>query len=201
MIPARLFIDDRPSVCAACRKRFKPHKRSYAVDGVVFHVLYEYEEWIETLFFQYKEQRDVALKDVFLEGEASALRRKLRSFQCVAVCSSEAKRAERGFEPVLDIFSSLNLPLESPFYRVGSQKQSTLSASARRSIQMVLRRKRHYPLPPAKKRILLDDVLTTGSTIQAALTLLPCEAVLVVAAHPLWIQTHRHERIKSRFWK
>ena len=51
MIPARLFIDDRPSVCAACRKRFKPHKRSYAVDGVVFHVLYEYEEWIENVVF------------------------------------------------------------------------------------------------------------------------------------------------------
>ena len=89
-------------------KNFKLHKQVYNIDGIPLYVLYEYDEFLERLFFQYKEQRDVVLKDVFL-CEHLYLKNIFKKYCVCTLCSSDAKRMERGFEPAIDMYSSLDV--------------------------------------------------------------------------------------------
>lgn len=200
-LPDQLFWHDEVIVCSRCRPLFKEHKKTYNINGICIHVLYEYDEWIERLFFQYKEQRDVVLKDVFLYNERGFLKKKLQKYACIGLCSTEEKRGMRGFEPVIEIFGSIGIDVYSPFYRLGSEKQSSLSKEERKHILHSLKKKKYYPMERKKKPILVDDVLTTGNTVQAALALIECGEVFVCAAHPLWIQEHKQERVDHNFWK
>lgn len=61
-----IFFYNDLLICPDCSKNFKLHKQVYNIDGIPLYVLYEYDEFLERLFFQYKEQRDVVLKDIFL---------------------------------------------------------------------------------------------------------------------------------------
>lgn len=49
--------------------------RTYRVDGHNVHVLYEYNEFMEQLLFQYKEDQDIALAGLFLHGHPRLIRR------------------------------------------------------------------------------------------------------------------------------
>lgn len=200
-IPISFFLDDEVIVCKKCLERFRVHKKTYRIHNVNYHILYEYDTWIEGLFFQFKEQRDIVLKDIFLYAEKDFLKKKLKSFDCIALCSGEEKRALRGFEPVLEIFKEVKEPIASPFYRTDSIKQSSLSKEQRKQIHCSLKKKICYPIRNRSRQLLLDDVITTGQTIKAALLLISCRDVLVLAAHPLWIEEHADDQIKHSFWK
>lgn len=74
-----IFFYDDLLVCQDCLKNFKLHKHVYNIDGTPLYVLYEYNEFLERLFFQYKEQKDIVLKDVFL-NQHMYLKNILKSF-------------------------------------------------------------------------------------------------------------------------
>lgn len=63
-----IFFYNDLIICPDCMKNFKVHKQTYMIKGILMHVLYEYDEFLERLFFQYKEQRDIVLKEVFLDS-------------------------------------------------------------------------------------------------------------------------------------
>ena len=53
-------------LCKRCRKQFRMCKKIYKINQVEWHVLYEYDDFLERLFFRYKEQCDRLLAPVFL---------------------------------------------------------------------------------------------------------------------------------------
>lgn len=187
-------------VCPDCLKNFKVHKKVYNVQGIELYVLYEYNEFLERLFFQYKEQRDIVLKDVFLWNHRY-LKKYFKKYCVCTLCSSDEKRLKRGFEPAMDIFSCLNVPIYSPFYKKEDVKQSSQSKQGRSHIRDVLALKSLYSLPN-KKILLVDDVCTTQNTLDAARALIHPDCMFVIAAHPLWIKANReNEVVKSKwFW-
>ena len=65
-----VFFYDDQLICPDCLKNFKLHKQVYNIEGTPLYVLYEYNEFLERLLFQYKEQKDVVLKDIFLNKHA-----------------------------------------------------------------------------------------------------------------------------------
>ena len=91
-----IFFYNDLLICPDCSKKFKLHKQVYNIDGIPLYVLYEYDEFLERLFFQYKEQRDVVLKDIFL-CEHLYLKKTFKKYCVCTLCSSDAKRMERGF--------------------------------------------------------------------------------------------------------
>ena len=60
-----LFFENE-CICQSCREQFILHRRAYKINGIWIYVLYEYNEFLERLLFRFKEQRDIALKEVFL---------------------------------------------------------------------------------------------------------------------------------------
>lgn len=173
------------------------HQSVYEIDSVSYYVLYEYNLFLERLFFQYKEQRDIVLAPLFLEGYETIFEKWVGNSCIVCPCSSDAKRRERGFEPILEMFSHYDL--YSPFYKTKNIKQSEQSALHRRDIEHVIEKKKLYPMK-AGPYVLVDDVLTTGSTINRCIDLLPIQKVFVLAAHPLWIQSHCENKVVKRGW-
>lgn len=191
-LPSRFLLEEDVCVCRECQKEFILHKKSYLIDQVHYHVLFEYDEWAQRLLFQYKEQRDIVLRRVFLSSQEKRFFEKMKKYTLVGLCSSEKKRQERGFEPLLEIFSEYALFVFSPFYKQEEIKQSSLSKQERARIQKILKIKEGYWMPK-KKRMLVDDVLTTGNSVQAALSLIPMKEVFVLFAHPLWIESHQKD--------
>ncbi|WP_456073899.1 ComF family protein [Holdemanella biformis] len=182
-------------------KNFKVHKQTYRIKETFMYVLYEYDEFLERLFFQYKEQRDIVLKDVFLNSH-KYLSKTFKHYCVCSLCSSDAKRMERGFEPVVDIYATLGVFVHSPFYKKENVKQSSKSRLERAHIKDVLALKEMYPLPKKKKILLVDDVCTTGNTLYAALDLIHPDYIFVIAAHPLWIKANKENIVvkSNGFW-
>lgn len=52
-------------LCRSCRSKWLEHKKIYNINGINYHVLYEYDENLESFFFRYKEQRDIVLAPSF----------------------------------------------------------------------------------------------------------------------------------------
>lgn len=189
-------------LCGDCRQQWIEHKRIYKVDNILYHVLYEYDETLESLFFQYKEQRDIVLAPAFLLPYKEKLKKAMASYCVCGLCSSDLKYLERGFHPLQEIFSSLNIPVFFPLYKIKEHKQSMLSKEARKKVDKIIFCKKSYPLPD-KKIILVDDVCTTGASLKRACALLKPEHVFVICAHSLWIQANKeNEQVEKKrfFW-
>lgn len=186
------------SICHSCALQFCLHQKIYQIEQREWHVLYEYNEFLERLLFRYKEQCDRLLAKVFLER---VLVRAFQQYVVCGLCSSTQKRYQRGFEPLVEMFQAQGIAIESPFYKNKNHKQSQLSFSRRSMVHQILQKKECYSLPSGPI-LIVDDVCTSGATLHRALELLDAQKVFVLAAHPLWIQEHQEMTVekKSLFW-
>jgi competence protein ComFC len=78
------------------------------------------------------------------------LKKIFKKYCVCTLCSSDAKRMERGFEPAIDMYSSLDVFVHSPFYKKKDIKQSSATKLQRSQIKNVLGLKQLYPLPKKK---------------------------------------------------
>ena len=181
-----LFLQDR-KICMECVSQFIVHRQVYEIDGILIYVYFEYNEFLERLLFRYKEQKDIVLKDVF----SNIFLKEWKDKYCVCIPpSSDEKRMERAFEPLMEIY---NGNVYSPLYKISAMKQSSQSFLKRKEIKEVIYKKRFYPLVN-KPIVLLDDVCTSQNTINRCIELLHPIKVYVLAAHPLWIESKNLEK-------
>lgn len=188
------------TICTDCQKQFKPIRKIFRIQNREWHILYQYDDFLERLFFRYKEQRDILLAPVFLERVQERLKI-MKQYQVCGLCSSDRHRLYRGFEPLIELFKPYGIEVLSPLYKTKPVKQSAQSKAKRKQIQAILKRKELYSLSD-KKILLVDDVCTSGSSLEAACQLLNPQCVFVLAAHPKWMQAHASMGIekKSSFW-
>lgn len=183
-------------LCRNCRSRFARADVDVQLQGLRIHVLYRYDAFMESLLFQFKEGRDVALAPVLFDLWRPFLE-KHRHRSWVLMPSSGQKNAERGFFSLREILKQSGQVLYEPLYKSTVFKQSLRSKNERIQGMREIEQKQEYPLLTGNL-LLIDDVCTTGATLQRAYQLLrphsnTIEAV-VLCAHPLLLEQGEGKR-------
>lgn len=178
-------------ICGECKQKFVVLNQRMCFHGVQLHMLYEYNHFMETLLFQYKEGKDIALRHVFLYEVIDELEKKFQKYTLVLPPSSKQKEEERGFHAVAKMLEGCRLQKVEAFVKVDNYKQSTQSFLQRKLV------KEHIQYvgiqQSTKKRLLVvDDVCTSGETLKAMIQLLQKEyehvEAFVLAVHPKFLQ-------------
>jgi len=175
------------NLCADCRRKLIPFKKTTQVKGLSVYALYLYDDFMEECMFQIKEKKDQTLASIFLYPYRSKLRKLLKNKVITAVPSSDQKTNERGFHALEKMFKPIGYPIHHVFTK-DDIKQSTLNSSQRSDISKHI----HLVNPSmliGQDVILIDDVCTTGSSLLACTNALrPYVAsinILVIAIYKL----------------
>ncbi len=178
-------------LCGKCKMKLQKlmvHKR---FETFSIFILYLYNDYFESIIYQFKENKDIALKDIFLYDLRQDIFDKFRHHTILVMPSSQEKIKERGFQHLVEMFTIVGLPILDPFEKIYNWKQSLQSFENRCHIKEVIRLKKNIKLPNTPL-LLVDDVCTSGSTMKCAYNLLQQHKyiveALVVSAHPLFVE-------------
>lgn len=167
------FLDftKKHEICRKCRKNIHEKWIKFKVENVQGYAIYEYKENIQSLLYQYKGCYDYELKNVFLDKYNLLISLLYHGYHLVCIPSNKEDDEVRGFNHVAEMFSLVKLKKLDVFYKLYKYKQSDRNSEQRKEIEKCLKVKDNIDLTN-KKILLVDDVMTTGSTISAAVKLL-----------------------------
>lgn len=160
----------KPKICYACFKKLKRKPHIKKVNNYKVYSLYPYQDNIVSLIYQLKGCNDYALAPAFLSYDWIFLKILFFDYIIIPVPSFIDHDKIRGFNHVEAIFSFLNLPIKILF-KTKDYKQASLLKKEREveslNIDII-----YDKTLKNKKLLLVDDVITTGSTIKRCLSLL-----------------------------
>ena len=158
-------------VCFNCFNELSPVFKHFKTDGVKGIFLYEYNEGMKTLIYNFKGCFDYELKDVFLSRYLYELKIRYKGYILVPLPSTKKDDEERGFNHVVEMFSCLNLPIIQCLYKKVDYKQSELNREQRLEVFKKIGINNGEELK-GKKVLIIDDIMTTGSSVKAAINLI-----------------------------
>ena len=164
------LISDSPKICYKCYSSLTNLWKSFSLDGVKGFGLFRYDDNIRGMIYQFKGCYDYELAPIFLEYNKNYFRYKFKNYVVVPAPSSKESNELRGFNHVIEIFTSLGLEIIPCIEKIDNVKQSDLSHRERKSIGSHLNLQ-NKTLLRNKKVLLCDDVMTTGSTLKAMIKL------------------------------
>lgn len=157
----------KPSLtCYSCFKKMNPILKNFKIDNVNSLSIYEYNEELKTLIFQYKGCGDYELKDVFISPFVEYFNKRYKNFYMIQVPSSKEKEEERGFCHVKEMFALLNLKRIDCIEKINNEKQSSKNYVERLKVGTCYKIKNKEQIN-GKNILLVDDICTTGSTLKA----------------------------------
>ena len=154
------------AICPSCFKGFSLCDEIIKLEDFKVQVLYYYDEYLRNLIYLFKACYDYELKDVFLSYFVDELKLKYKHYYLVCAPSNKEDDEERGFNHVEEIFSSLELEELKLLKKKTYFKQSDRNKSQREQVGQDLELTSQEELSD-KKILLVDDILTTGSTLKA----------------------------------
>ena len=172
-------------LCYGCFDAFKIRNKQFIINGVKGIVLYYYDEFFRDVLFRYKGIGDYMLKDVFISYNLNRLKKIYKGYCIVCAPSNEDKESKRGFSHLEEIFKSFNLNIIRCFKKEIEWKQSDKNFEERAKIQNIIKIDKEM-LKGVKRILLVDDVLTSGSTIKAMISQIPSNIsikVLILASN------------------
>ena len=179
------LIYDGAKVCKLCIDKFKVRNKKIVVENVECEILYYYDEYFKQLLFQYKGLGNYLLKDVFLYNNLKRLKKKYKGYTLVLAPSNDFVEIKRGFCHLEGICESLNLKMIKCFSKSQEWKQSDKKLSERKDIQNIIKIDKSL-LNGVKRVLIVDDVLTSGSTIKTMISQMPSnidKKVLVLSSN------------------
>lgn len=126
--------------------------------------LYHYNEAMKAYFSSYKFLGDYALREVFAEELRQVLWPYQKSHQFLIVPVSPETYQERGFNQVAGLLDAAGLSYEDSFIKAPSDKQSSRSRKERLAARQVFSLK--VKELTSRPILLIDDIYTTGATLQ-----------------------------------
>ena len=164
------FIGESP-VCIKCFNEFKVCEEVILVNNVKIKVLYYYEDFFRNLIYLFKGCGDYEFKDAFLTYFVKELNLKYHDYYIVPAPSNLEDDEKRGYNHVEEIFSCLKMPQMKLLKKNKYFKQSDRNKEEREGVKNDISLATNEPLIN-KKILLVDDIVTTGSTITACYELI-----------------------------
>ena len=158
-------------LCEDCFSKFKAKFIPFSITNIKGLAIYEYDQTIKELIYKFKGCYDYELKDVFLYRYINYLRICYRGYLIVPAPSYYIDDEKRGFNHVVEIFRPLKLEILPIIHKNKPHKQSDNSHKDRRDISSVLTIDKNISLK-GKKILLVDDIMTTGSTLMSCIELI-----------------------------
>ena len=158
-------------LCDNCQKQFKKIDKIELINEIETIFLYEYDEFMKSIIFQYKGCYDIALKDVFLFNYLNKLKRKYKGYTVIFPPSNKDENDKRGFVHIKEMVRCLNLPIEDLFFKNTPYKQSSFKFKDRYKVEKVITLKEKTTITN-KKYLIVDDIYTSGSTLKTIIKIL-----------------------------
>ena len=165
------FLGRKYSLCPKCYEKLEPKFVNFKVDGIQGVAIYEYNEDLKGLIYQFKGCYDYELREIFLDRFKMVLKLKFYDYLAVPAPSYKDDDLVRQFNHVEEASKGLNIPILKVIEKTERVKQSDRHKNERSDIGSYLRINTDKSLK-GKKVLLVDDIYTTGSTIKACLKLL-----------------------------
>jgi competence protein ComFC len=165
------LLDGTLTVCDRCHEAFQPRFSTFDLDGIPALAIYDYDSWIKEQLYRFKGCGDYELKAMFLERFRHYLRWRYRGYLVVPLPSWHEHDEARGFNHVEAMFSGLKLPIMKVLKKLRAHKQADLSYEERQRIRGVFGWQGGQELK-GRKVLLVDDVMTSGASLRAAVELL-----------------------------
>lgn len=165
------FFNPGIPICPNCFHEITHLLQIGKIGGCELVSLAPYKEPLSSLIIQYKENLDFELYPVFLFPYASLLRLYYQGYYCVFVPSCLEKRKKRGFNHLEWMFKSLRLEVLDVLTKDDSKDQKKKNALERKESSSLFHIKDSKKIE-GKKILLIDDVITTGTSLLSCLRLI-----------------------------
>lgn len=158
-----IFLE-KDELCYKCRSLLKLDKRKIKIDSLTIETFYDYDGIFRDLLIQYKECFDEALAPVFLYMLKDYLKYKYFGYKIVLMPSSRRKLMDRGFNHLKLIYEPVGLKIID-----GLRMKEELVQEGKSLIERQMMKNNYiYEGPRLNKVLLVDDVVTTGSSMIGA---------------------------------
>lgn len=157
-------------MCGRCYRSFQPYWYSFSVGEIKCYCLYPYNESIKTAIFNLKACGDIEIAPLLLGYSKPFIKLRFRGYTIVPAPSFKEKNEARGFNHVIEIFRHLGMRIITPIIKTEDIKQSSQRYKNRQLIGNHLAYVGEEVIN--QKILLVDDICTSGATIQACSSLL-----------------------------
>ena len=175
------FFTNSDIVCCNCRQMLVECRRIVVLADLRVRALYQYNEFFQKLIIRFKEYGDEALADIVVYPFTKKLHKQYQGYTVVGVPSSLSKLNQRGFSHVEKMFRLLDLKYQEIFLK-DEFSQKHQGYKTRHDVAQHIFLKDEVPNGPL---LLVDDLLTTGASIEACYRLLKergCQVEVLVGA-------------------
>ena len=158
-------------ICPKCMSKFKLLNTKEKVLGVETWFLYEYNQLVRKLIYQYKGCYDIELKDIFLYKFKDKIKRIYKGYTIIFPPSNSKEDEKRGYLHIEQIIKTLNMKYEVLFYKKREYKQSSNHYYERQKVKDYIEIIDKNKIKNIKY-LIVDDIYTSGSTLKTIISLL-----------------------------
>lgn len=164
------FLNPKLTLCNSCYEKLRPRFHRFKVDKYNALAIYDYDEDIRALLYQFKGCFDYELRCVFFDRYYNELRLKYVGYTIIPIPSYIKDDEVRGFNHVEEIFGQTKLKMLKVIEKTDHFKQADHNKEQRAEISKHLRIIGNPDLRK-KKVLIVDDVYSTGFTMKATIKL------------------------------